>query len=412
MDGGAGAVPWSSSLAPVAETGEHKRLQQRLRREASLRRQRALAGLAGLALLAGLIAGAVSGGEDEGGAPTGGATVKPTREAKQRSGGLGDRLLAGQRMVAGWDGAEIPNGLKQLVSRGAVAGVILFEDNVTTDEETRAKIRSLQQLERPDELSDPLLVMVDQEGGQVQRVPGPPDNSAEGIGPLGPETALSEGVATGERLSSLGFNVDLAPVLDVATPGGAIDREQRSFSPDPELAAEGGLAFAEGLEQGGIIPAAKHFPGIGRAEENTDFAAQTIEASVEELRAVDILPFERFIDSGGKMVMTSFGIYPAFADRPAAFAREIVEGELRGRLGFEGVTITDGLGAKAAQQIGSIGMRGLAAAEAGNDLLLETDWRAARDVGRLLGRRLAEGELDREQFEQSVARVLALRSQL
>lgn len=375
-----------------------------------MRRQRALATVAALALIVGIAVGAGAGGEAE--PETGAVSAELERESKARSKGLGDRLLAGQRMIAGWEGPEIPNGVRQLVARGAIAGVILFEDNVTTDEETRALIRSLQQLERPAELSDPLLVMVDQEGGQVQRVPGPPDNSAEGLGPLGADAIFAEGLATGERLSSLGFNVDLAPVLDVAAPGGAIDREQRSYSPDPELAASGGIAFADGLSEGGVVPTAKHFPGIGRADENTDFAAATIDETLEELRATDILPFERFIDGGGQMIMTSFGVYPAFSDRPAAFAREIVEGELRGRLGFEGVTITDGLGARAAQQIGSIGMRGLAAADAGNDLLLETDWRAARDVGRLLGRRLREGELDRDRFEQSVARVLALRAQL
>ncbi len=107
--------------------------------------------------------------------------------------------------------------------------------------------------------------------------------------------------------------------------------------------------------------------------------------------------------------MVGLATYPAFSSRPAAFSRSVATGELRRRLGFDGVSITDGLGAKAAQDFGSPGEIAAAAAAAGDDLLLYTDWHRARDARDLFRRGLASGHLGRADFEASAARVLALR---
>ncbi len=319
------------------------------------------------------------------------------------------RALAGQRLIAGWDSAEPPDGLFKLIREGGAAGVILFEDNVTGDAATRRTINRLQRA-RPAG-TDRLLVMVDQEGGQVERVIGPPEASAEEMGVRGTEYARAQGRATGRRLADLGFNVDLAPVLDVARPGGAIDREQRSFGRQPATVEQVGVeGFTAGLRESGVAATAKHFPGIGAVSTNTDFAAQKLRLTREELRELDEEPFAAFTRAGGELVMLGLATYPAFADRPAAFSRSLATGELRGRLGFEGVSITDGLGAAAAQQFGSDAEIALAAAGAGADLLLYSDWRDARDAGRLFLRRLRSGQLDSAAFEVSAARVLALRS--
>ena len=151
--------------------------------------------------------------------------------------------------------------------------------------------------------------------------------------------------------------------------------------------------FGAGLQSRGVAATAKHFPGLGAAETNTDLASQRITLSKDELRSADEQPFEAFSRRGGELVMLSLATYPAFADRPAAFSKKIVTGELRGRLGFEGVTITDGLGAAAAEEFGPRREVALAAIGAGNDLLLYTDWRAARRTAALLRKRLLTGRL-------------------
>ena len=321
--------------------------------------------------------------------------------------------LAGQRLIAGWDGFVPPRGLIQLVRRGQVAGVILFDDNIPSRGAARRSIAELQSIDRPGGLGAPLLTMVDQEGGQVKRLDGPPSASAAEMGARGQGFARHQGARTGRSLASAGFNVDLAPVLDVGRPGSAIEDEGRAFGgrPGPVIAAGVG-GFGDGLRSRGVAATAKHFPGLGAAETNTDFASQEIRISKRKLRRHDEQPFEAFAAAGGELVMLSLATYPAFSSRPAAFSREIVSGELRGRLGFEGVAITDGLGAAAAQAWGERGEVALAAVDAGNDLLLYTDWRDARDVGRLLTERLRERRLDRDDFEVSAERVLDLRQAL
>ncbi len=110
------------------------------------------------------------------------------------------------------------------------------------------------------------------------------------------------------------------------------------------------------------------------------------------------------------MVMLSTAIYPALSGQPAAFSREIATGELRGRLGFQGVSITDALGTASAHAVGGPAKTALAAARAGADLVLFTDVGDAARAQRALARGLTDGALDRTEFGQSVDRVLALRS--
>ena len=359
------------------------------------------------AVVAAVVAGSVAlfsgGGGGEDGDP-GAAAERPAAELRL------DRL-AGQRLIAGWDGVEPPRGLERLVRRGRIAGVILFDDNAPSRGTARDSIARLQRIRGGPQA--PLLAMVDQEGGQVERLGGPPSASAQQMGARGAASARRQGTRTAASLDAAGFNVDLAPVLDLGRPGSAIGGEDRAFGSGPgRVIATGVEGFTAGLRSRGIAATAKHFPGLGGAEVNTDFASQEIRISKRELRRRDERPFEAFADAGGELVMLSLATYPAFSDRPAAFSRKVVSGELRGRLGFDGVSITDGLGAAAAQAFGSRGEVALAAAEAGNDLLLYTDWRDARDVGRLLTDRLREDRLNREAFESSADRVLELRRSL
>lgn len=326
---------------------------------------------------------------------------------------LSNRELAGTRLIAGWDGSTPPAGLRELIGNGSLAGLILFADNIDSRTQIRRTLRRLQAIERPAALSAPLLVTVDQEGGEVRRLAGPPQPSAERIGERGPAFAHREGERTAAGLLGVGVNVDLAPVLDVAVPGSAIDREQRSFGSSAERVIEVGIdGFAAGLRAGGVAATAKHFPGIGSAEVNTDLAAQRIDRSRRRLRELDEAPFAAFVEAGGELVMVGLATYPAFADRPAAFSSKLVEGELRERLGFDGVAISDGLGGAAAGAFGDPRRVALGAEGAGVDLLLYSDWRAARDAGRLFLRGLRKGELPRDRFQRSAARVLELRTQL
>ena len=320
--------------------------------------------------------------------------------------------LAGERIVAGFDGTAVPPRLKRAIRAGEVTGVILFADNLPDRAAARRLTASLQAIRRPPKLRDPLLIMVDQEGGEVKRLAGAPSASAAQMGARGGAYSRAQGRRTAANLSAAGFNVDLAPVLDVARPGGVIAATERGFGDTPATVAATAIPFAEGLEAGGVAATAKHFPGLGAAAENTDFAVQRIGLSKALLRQVDEAPYRDFVHAGGAMVMLGTAIYPAFSPRPAACARPIATGELRDRLGFDGVSITDALETVAVRRFGGPPKAALAAARAGTDLLLFTDPGEARQGWRALVAGLRSGALDRQEFEDSAERVLELRDRL
>ncbi len=208
------------------------------------------------------------------------------------------------------------------------------------------------------------------------------------------------------------MNVDLAPVLDVARPGGTIASTERGFGSSAAAVEATAVPFAAGLQDLGVAATAKHFPGLGAAAENTDFAVQRIDLPKRTLRAVDERPYRGFIAAGGKLVMLSTAIYPAFSPRPAAFARPIATGELRRRLGFDGVSITDALESAAVSDFGGPAAAARAATAAGTDLLLFTDYRAAIAAERALRVVLRSTPAARAAFETSAGRVLRLRHAL
>jgi beta-N-acetylhexosaminidase len=333
-----------------------------------------------------------------------------TRTAGFDAGDLSVRELAGQRLVAGFTGERPPPQLRRMISRGELAGVVLFSDNFDGRSEARSLIRGLQRIRRPRGLRDPLLVMVDQEGGLVKRLPGPPTASAAQMGRRGAAFARDQGKRTGRALARAGFNVDLAPVLDVGRPGGVIDQEGRSFGSSAAKVSETAVPFADGLVTGGVAASGKHFPGLGAAEVNTDFGVAQIDLPKATLRTVDEAPFGAFADAGGRVVMLSTAIYPALSERPAAFSRAIATTELRGQIDFHGVSITDALQSAAAKAFGGPAKVGRAAARAGTDLLLFRQYTGAAQAGAALRASLRARRLPRAGFEASVQRVLDLRS--
>ena len=326
--------------------------------------------------------------------------------------GLGDAQLVGQRLISGFEGERIPDSIRERIRAGRLGGVVLFTSNFDSRAEAERLVRELQGIPRPRGLRDPLLVMIDQEGGLVKRLPGPPRLSAEQMGAAGVHACRRQGKATAGLLRRTRINVDLAPVLDVARPGSVMDDENRSFGSNAGLVARCGGAFASALSRGGVIPTAKHFPGLGDAQLNTDSAVQRIELSKRALRRLDERAYEGFIDRAGargRIVMMSSAVYPAFSDRPAAFSRSLATVELRGRLGFRGVSITDALETASTAAFGGPARAAKLAARAGTDLLLFAGLDAAKRAAKPL-RELLDRRRSRERFLGSIQRILDLRA--
>jgi beta-N-acetylhexosaminidase len=371
----------------------------------SEKRRRRFAGRRYLAL--GAVCGLAAGAFVFGAALGDGPAPRPSTASQ-----LNRAQLAGQRIVLGFQGPQPPPAAVRLIREGSAAGVILFSDNLPSRAVGRRLIRRLQAIRRPPRLGDPLLVMTDQEGGLVKRIDGAPTTSAQEMGERGAAFSRAQGRDTAANLRSLGINVDLAPVLDVARSGGTIAATDRGFGSTAAEVVATGVPFAEGLQAGGVAATAKHFPGLGAARLNTDDAVQRIGLFATTLRQVDEAPYRRFAATGGDLVMLSTAIYPALSDRPAAFSPAIASGELRSRLGFEGVSITDALDTVAVRAFGNTAKAARAAATAGVDLLLFTEPNEAALAHRSLLRGLRNRSLSRSDFENSVGRVLRLRHEL
>jgi beta-N-acetylhexosaminidase len=367
--------------------------------ESAIKRRRRLT----VAVLCGLAAGAFAFGValGDGSAPT--PSAASTMSAKQ---------LAGERLVIGFPGGRPPAAVVTAIREGRVAGVVLFAENFPSRAAGRRTIAALQAIPRPAGLRDPLLVMTDQEGGLVKRLAGAPSVSAAQMGARGPAFSRQQGARTAANLRNAGVNVDLAPVLDVARPGSDTEATERGFGASAAAVTATAIPFAAALQEGSVAATAKHFPGLGSARQNTDVAVQRVELPKATLRSVDEAPYRGFVGIQGSMVMISSAIYPALSSRPAAFSREIATGELRDRLGFEGVSITDALGSVAVGSFGGPAESAVAAARAGTDLLLFTDYRAGLRAEESLLRGLRSGSLDRAGFEASAGRVLRLRHAL
>jgi beta-N-acetylhexosaminidase len=320
--------------------------------------------------------------------------------------------LAGARIVAGFNGTAPPAALRAAIRAGHVGGVVLYAENLPTRAAARRLIAGLQSIPRPPAVGDPLLILVDQEGGLVKRIDGAPFHSAEEIGQRGAAFARREGRRTARNLRDVGVNVDIAPVLDVPRPGSPIAATHRGYATSAAAVSAIGVAFAEGLQEAGVAATAKHFPGLGAARDDTDFDLSRIGLSKARLRAVDEAPYRPYATAGGDLVMVAAATYPAFSSRPAAFSRSLVTGELRHRLGYRGIVMTDALDTVSVAAFGNPAKTGLAAVRAGCDLLLFTEPGPAEAARRALVRELRNHALDGEAFEESGARVLDLRSSL
>ncbi len=212
------------------------------------------------------------------------------------------------------------------------------------------------------------------------------------------------------------MNVNLAPVLGVyRQPGDFLDQYGRSFSQNAQTVAACGKSFIIAQQQAGVAATAKHFPGLGAASssENTDARPVTLSVPLSTLRSVDEAPYVDAIAAGVDLVMLSSAVYPALdANRPAVLSSAVIQGELRGRLGFHGVTITDAIEGGGLSAFGSDEQRAVLAAGAGADLILcaAQDVNQGIDVTTALAQALEGGQLNANDFNAAVQRVNGLRN--
>jgi beta-N-acetylhexosaminidase len=323
--------------------------------------------------------------------------------------------LIGQKLVIRIERTTPSEALLGRIARGEVGGIVLFGANVTDERRLTALTATLQAAAR-DGGQPPLLVMTDQEGGTIRRIPwAPPAASAARMAStLDASGVHAAGAETAERLRRDGINVDLAPVDDVpASRDVFMATTARTFGSTASRVTGLATAFATGLESGGVLPVLKHFPGIGRVIRNTDSAVTTVTASRAQLDR-DLAPFRAGIAAGVPLVMLSNATYDAWDPANAAGWSAVVGTSLlRHELGFDGVTITDSLAGTAKARGTTATDLAIRAAAAGTDMLLLTGPEAetAASFDDLVAA-ATSGAIPRSTLDASYDRIIALKAAL
>jgi beta-N-acetylhexosaminidase len=249
--------------------------------------------------------------------------------------------VLGQMIVASFAGPTPSASLLGRIRAGQVGGVILFGDNVAGGlAATRSLTSELQSAARNGG-NPPLLIMTDQEGGEVNRLAGPPTLAPSEM--TTPGVALNQGRATGRMLRSVGVNVDLAPVADVERVAGSF-LGTRSFGSTPSVVADDACAFAHGLASEQVAYTLKHFPGLGRATGNTDLGPVSIDAPAGALRR-DYAAYRTCGANPMALVMISSASYPTLTGPlPAVMSTGTYQHELPTAIpGASPTTISDDL---------------------------------------------------------------------
>ena len=332
--------------------------------------------------------------------------------------------MAGAMLMVGFQGAQAPESVREAVAAGRLGGIILFDKgrggadfyNIVSPEQVKALTSSLQSV-----APRPLLVAVDQEGGKVRRLKTErgfqPLPSAEEMGRMTTDEVRLLGLRAGREMAALGINVDLAPVVDMRlsakSPG--LGDAGRLFGADADQVTGRALAFADGLWQAGVLPALKHFPGLGSAGEDSHHDLPDV---TDSWSRKELLPYEAAFRRGWPGMVLVAHIYHRGMDEklPSSLSPAVIEGLLRKNMDWDGVVISDDL------QMGAVSGRSLEervrlALLAGNDILLfgnylKYDERLHERVFQAVLSLVQNGEVSRERLERSWRRIEAMKSRL
>jgi beta-N-acetylhexosaminidase len=346
-------------------------------------------------------------------APTPPARLPAAHKARVESllAGLSLEARVGQLMMVGFYGSDLDEDVEELVRGHLVGGVCLFRHNITSAEQAARLNDGLRRL-----LIDhiPPFLALDQEGGNVVRVNDQvvvlPSNMALGA-TRSAELAYAAGRAQGEDLRRLGFNMNLAPVLDVNLNPRNPVIGVRSYGDSVPLVSELGRAFVRGQQDAGLVTVAKHFPGHGSTDADSHTALPVMPESREQVLA-QMEPFRAAVQDGLDGLMTAHVAIPHLTGDtvPATLHPQVLDVLLRRELGFDGLVITDEMEMEAIIRRYGVGPAAVMAVKAGADMVL-VPWSAERktEVYEALLEAARSGELSSERLEQSVRRILAVK---
>ena len=315
----------------------------------------------------------------------------------------------GQMMMIGFYGTEFNDDIRYMLETCRVGGVILFDRNLESVAQAKALTAALQANQKI-----PLLIALDEEGGRVARGKNflEPAPSQEAIGLEGDSSVARYWAEhNAELLRSIGVNINFAPVADVGS------KDTRSFGSDAQMVAEFVDAAAQGYESKNFLYTLKHFPGIGKSKIDPHKEVSLVEDSRAVLDAEDLPPFARIIhgyDNSTFAVMIGHLKYAALdAENSASLSPAVIDGLLRGELGFGGVVVTDDLEMGAIKNHTDLGSIGVQLVQAGGDVALVChNYESQRIVYNAILEAVRRGEISEARIDESVRRILKMKAHL
>jgi beta-N-acetylhexosaminidase len=282
---------------------------------------------------------------------------------------LGPKREIGQLLIVGFDGVKMTPKLASLLARLQPAGVILFARNLKTAEQTWQLLRDCQE-----HVSTPLFTCVDLEGGNVDRfrdVLGPAPSAADVFATADRKLFRKHGQVIGENCRALGFNVDFAPVVDLAFEVSHGVMNSRTVSENPRDATAYAREFLAGLRTAGVLGCGKHFPGLGEGKLDSHHELPLIKKPLKKLWVEDLLPY-RMLRAQMAMVMISHAAYPLVTrdKTPASLSKMWVTDILRKRIGYRNPIVSDDLEMGGVLSAAPIGKAAVEFIRAGGDLCL------------------------------------------
>jgi beta-N-acetylhexosaminidase len=275
----------------------------------------------------------------------------------------------GQLLIIGFDATEMTPRLTSLLTRIQPAGVILFARNIKTPGQTWRLLRDCQKC-----ISTPLFTCVDLEGGQVDRFRdalGPTPSAAEVFATRDRKLFRTHGQLVGENCRALGFNLDFAPVLDLAFEASRSVLSSRAVSANPRETVTYAREFLAGLRSANVLGCGKHFPGLGEGTLDSHHNLPVIEKSLKKLLAEDLLPY-RLLRASLKLIMISHAAYPQVTHdhMPASLSKLWITDVLRRRIGYRNLIVSDDLEMAGVLSTAPIGEAAVTHIRAGGNICL------------------------------------------
>lgn len=333
---------------------------------------------------------------------------------KEKISGMTLEEKLGQLIMIGIEGFVANEEELSLISEKKVGGVILFQRNIKDAAQLKELISSLSGANRANSL--PLLIGIDEEGGRVSRLSGifrnlPPASDLGKKNDL--ELSYMYGSVQASKLKNLGINLNFSPVLDVDSNPLNPVIGNRAISRDPYIASRNGISLMRGLMDGGIMPVGKHFPGHGDTTIDSHLALPIIAKGIEDLNALELIPFIEAIKSGIPAIMVGHLLVEGIDDLPATISEKIIKGLLRDQLEFNGVVFSDDMTMGAIVENYTMEFAVVDFIKAGGDVALVCHGiQPVKEALQRLYSSYLEGSLTDEDINEHILRIMLLKADI